>query len=158
MKEKLRTWIGYALPPVIWLMVVLSFSSGSFSADTSGRFIERLLRCCWPSLLARLTPAELELLNVVVRKLAHVTEYALLAVLVLRAHAGLNGQRRPVGWVLALSIAAAVAVADETRQSFTSARTAAATDVLLDCGGAALGAVAFRCWERIHARGKYRRP
>ena len=126
MKEKLRTWIGYALPPVIWLMVVLSFSSGSFSADTSGRFIERLLRCCWPSLLARLTrpswAAE--------RGGAEAGARDQHALAVLCCERTLVWRPAAVGWVLA----SARRGRGRRDAPVVPVRTAAATDVLLDCG------------------------
>jgi VanZ family protein len=80
----------------------------------------------------------LEVVNFAVRKLAHFVEYAILAALTWRA------DRRVL---VALGVALAVAVVDETQQAFTMFRTGSPFDVLLDCAGAAT-ALAFLRWRR----------
>lgn len=87
-----------------------------------------------------------------VRKFGHVSEYAILALLVLRALDSSRGERRAGGWTIA--ICAAYAATDEFHQSFVVSRTAAGSDVLLDTVGAGIGvglAVWLRCrfsWDR----------
>jgi len=76
--------------------------------------------------------------HAVIRKLAHVTEYAILAVLVARA---LDEPGRAPDRVAAgtLAICAAYAALDELHQSFVPSRTGSPLDVALDASGAALG-------------------
>jgi VanZ family protein len=66
----------------------------------------------------------------VLRKLAHMTEYAILAVLLVRA----LGRELPA-WLLAVAYAAT----DEFHQRFVSGRHASPVDVCIDAAGAAIG-------------------
>ena len=78
------------------------------------------------------------MVHAAVRKLAHVTEYAILAVLVARA---LDDAKRTMMWIAAraLVLCAAYAALDEFHQSFVPSRTGAVSDVVLDTLGAAIG-------------------
>jgi VanZ family protein len=114
---------------------VWTLSSDAFASPSTSRVLEPLVRWLWPNV-----PAELLLrLHHLVRKAAHLTEYAVLGVLALRALR--VGSLRPVlhSAALALAFAVAVAAADEARQSRSRARTGAVSDVALDATGAALG-------------------
>lgn len=77
------------------------------------------------------------------RKLAHATEYALLAFFVLRAESAGHHQHHP--WALLLGawlVATLYAATDEWHQSFVPGREPAVHDVILDSSGALLGALA----------------
>jgi VanZ family protein len=89
-------------------------------------------------LLPGASPETLAALHAALRKLAHVTEYAILAVLVCRA---LEEPRRLPRTVAAAAFAlcAAYAALDELHQTFVPSRTGSPLDVALDVGGAALG-------------------
>jgi VanZ family protein len=77
--------------------------------------------------------------DVVLRKLAHAAEFAILGALLVRA------LRRP-GWAVALGIA--YAVSDELHQSFVPGRQGSALDVALDSVGVVVGTVlAARRWS-----------
>jgi VanZ family protein len=137
----LATW----LPPVLWLAVVLSLSSDDFSAAHTGSILTPLL--AW--LLPTLTPATIELIHALVRKLAHLTEYAILAALWLRAFVRSNAVRRPAAPWVALAVAVACAVVDETHQTMVPSRTPSVRDVLIDAAGAMLVVVPSRFgWSR----------
>jgi VanZ family protein len=75
----------------------------------------------------------------VLRKLTHLAEYALLALLWFWAVVARTGRPVRAGW-LALLVCLACAVADEAHQAITPARTGSVRDVLIDASGAA-GAV-----------------
>jgi VanZ family protein len=76
--------------------------------------------------------------DLVLRKFAHMTEYAILAALLVRA------LRQP-GWAVALGIA--YSISDEVHQSFISGRHGSPFDVLIDAIGVIVGAVlAARRW------------
>lgn len=82
---------------------------------------------------------QIEAAHAVVRKAAHVTEYAILAVLTFRALS--SPLRSPVQiaiWTVALC--AMYAATDEFHQTFVASRTGAVSDVFLDTAGASLGA------------------
>lgn len=96
-------------------------------------------------LLPWATPDQTAWVHAGVRKLAHVTEYAILAVLVVRA---LSRPERSVVWIgsRALLLCAAWAALDEFHQSFVESRTGAVSDVLLDTLGAAIGIRTTAWW------------
>jgi VanZ family protein len=78
--------------------------------------------------------------DLVLRKLAHAAEYAVLGALLMRA-AGRGG--------LAFALGALYAVSDETHQAFVPGRMGSAVDVAIDVLGVACGLV---LWQTIRAR------
>ena len=123
----------------LWVCVIMGFASDGFSASSTSRFLAPLLR--W--LLPDISPARLQELHFLVRKLAHAVEYAVLAGLGFRAFRLTLSV--PVLQVALLSLAIVLAVAglDEMRQSWIPTRTGSFADVLLDCAGGALGVCAL---------------
>ena len=108
-------WAAW-LPVLAWAAVIFAFSAiPSLSSGLDG----------WDLLL---------------RKLTHVTEYAILGALLLRA------TRRPG---LAVGLAALYALSDEVHQHFVEGRHAAAVDVLIDTAGALAGVLAWS-WLAAH--------
>ncbi len=97
-------------------------------------------------------------LDFILRKTAHVTEYALLWMLVHRALAG--GQRiwawRIVMGAILLTIL--YAVSDELHQHFVPTRSGVGIDVLIDAAGVALGVGVGGWWHwwnaALHASGR----
>jgi VanZ family protein len=134
--NRLATW----LPPIAWMIVVLSASSAEFSAANTGGLLRAFLAWLLPSL----GPHQVDVIHVVVRKLAHFTEYAILGALWFRGLARSRVARPPVAAWLALVISVACAVVDETHQSFVPSRTGSAQDVLLDSIGALAAIVPAR--------------
>jgi VanZ family protein len=118
--------------PLLWLAVVLFLGSAQFGAHSTGAWVIPALTWIVPWA----TPRELNGLHLVVRKLVHLTEYAILA----RAwmHGLLAWRRvsvRVAAWA-ALLICVACAFADEAHQSMLPSRTGSVADVVLDCLGA----------------------
>jgi VanZ family protein len=89
-------------------------------------------------------------LEIVLRKTAHVTEYAVLTLLWARALAGL-GAARTLRATLALAVALSLAYAatDEFHQTFVDGRHGTPVDVLIDAIGMA---VAYLVLTRVYAR------
>ena len=85
-----------------------------------------------------------------VRKLAHMAEFAALAVL-LAIGASAAGCRMKDVWSQLLLIGVLTALIDETIQIF-SGRTSAVKDVWIDCGGFALGAAAAALLRYLRKR------
>ncbi|MGD0167084.1 MAG: VanZ family protein [Gaiellaceae bacterium] len=85
----------------------------------------------------------LGLWDLVLRKLAHASEYAVLALLLLRA----LGRPWP-----ALVLAAAYASGDELHQHFVRGRIGSPWDVAIDTAGAVIGLLAFSCGRQIVAK------
>jgi VanZ family protein len=102
------------LPVVVWAAVIFVFSSIPSLSTGLGT---------WDTLL---------------RKAAHMTEYAILGALLLRA----LGRELP-----ALLVGIAYAVTDEIHQHFVEGRHASAIDVALDSVGVAVGIYLLRLWQ-----------
>ena len=81
--------------------------------------------------------------DLVLRKLAHAAEYALLAALLLRALART--------W-LAFLIALAYAASDELHQHFVRGRAGTPRDVAVDAAGALIGLAVFSYARRLFVR------
>jgi len=109
-------------------------STDLLSAEHTSRFIGPFLRWFAPEV----SDATVASVQLVVRKCAHLTEYAILAALLCRAF-GQNQLR--VGNLLAVSfvLAAIYAALDEFHQSYIASRTGSLWDVLIDCAGALAG-------------------
>jgi VanZ family protein len=102
-------------PVVLWAAVIFAFSS-------------------IPSLGTGLGTWDL-----VLRKIAHLTEYAILGALLVRA------LRHPK---IAILVGALYATSDEFHQHFVRGRHAACYDVVIDTVGVTIGVLAWRRWSR----------
>jgi VanZ family protein len=111
-----RSTLSAWLPVVAWAAVIFAFSSVPSLGTDLGT---------WDTIL---------------RKLAHVGEFAILGVLLARA------VRSPA---LAVGLATLYAVSDEIHQTFVDGRVGAPLDVGIDALGALVGVVT---WERLLRR------
>ena len=128
----MRSFARYWLPPLAWMALIWIVSSDIGSADHSVGPFAWIIGTLFPWA----TPAQAELAHKVVRKIGHMVEYAVLAVLWFRT---LYADRRlqPTPSALgALAISVAWAITDEVHQSFVPSRTASALDVTFDSAGA----------------------
>lgn len=132
-------FLKYWLPPIAWAAVIFSASGDSGSNEHTSRFLGPLFH--W--LLPTLSPAAVADMVFAVRKAAHVTEYALLGLLIWRAcrqpvrndpRAWSWRQARLAGWLTVL-----YAGTDEFHQLFVPSREARVQDVAIDACGAAAG-------------------
>jgi VanZ family protein len=127
-------------------MGFISFaSSGSFSAGNTSRIIGPLVLWLFPST----TPETLLVIHMVMRKVAHFTEYALLGFLAARAFRGSPRQGLQSRWFLAaLVLIIAYALLDEYHQTFVPSRTGSVYDSFIDMAGGltALMIVRSRGW------------
>lgn len=129
--------MGFArfwLPPLVWMALIWGFSTDLGSAEHTAGLFTWLVSRLFPSA----TPAQLAFAHGLLRKLGHVTEYAILAVLWFRAlHVSRRLNSAHSAWI-ALAISVAWSILDELHQAFVPSRTAHALDILLDTTGAAL--------------------
>ena len=136
-------------PLVAWAGFVLLASSASFSASNTSRIIRPLLLWLFPDI----SEGSLDYVHFLIRKAAHFSEYALLALLAARAFRTSQKERlRRLWWLAAFALVACVALTDEFHQSFLPSRTGTIYDSLLDMTG---GAVALACaalWLRLVRR------
>ena len=85
--------------------------------------------------------------DLVLRKLAHATEFAILAALLVRAFGD--------PWRAAL-VAVLYAISDELHQSFVAGRQGAVLDVVIDSAGVVAGVLLAARWRRSGRRNRSR--
>jgi VanZ family protein len=131
--------LKYWLPPLVWLAVIFSASSDTKSYEHTSRFFEPFLHWLFP----QMPQAHVELIHHLVRKTGHLTEFALLALLLWRAiRQPQKNDSRPWRWDeagLSLSIVFLYAASDEFHQIFVALRTALVSDVIIDTTGGTIG-------------------
>ena len=132
---------GALIAAILWLMGVIFAFSAQVGAETNALTETAVLPVA--ELLASLqegTEATVETLYViiggVVRKIAHLAEYALLAGLIWLLLDSF-GRR---GWLLPALIAICYAATDEVHQAFVPGRLGTPVDVVIDAVGAFCGA------------------
>jgi len=120
----------------LWLGIVLFMGASYFAMHKTAVLIIPTLKFLAPHASLR----QLNTMHLGVRKVAHVTEYAILALLWFTAVV-LSARRTPrvAAWV-ALSVCLLCAFADEAHQSTLPMRSGSARDFLIDSLGA-LGAL-----------------
>ena len=92
---KLRPFFKYWLPVLIWMALIFSASGDSHSYEHSSRFVEPLLHWLFP----QMSQARVEAIHHCFRKCGHLTEYAVLALLLWRAmRRPLKNDSRPWSW------------------------------------------------------------
>jgi VanZ family protein len=93
-----------------------------------------------------------EVLHYGVRKLAHLTEYAIFSLLIYASFLDApDFEWRPRLALRSVALAGLYSLTDEYHQSFVSNRTPKLLDCCLDTTGAALGAVLVFGWGRLQA-------
>ena len=138
----MRALLKYWLPVLVWLCLIFIGSTDLLSAEHTSRIIGPILRWFRPDI----SPEAIARIQFFARKAAHVSEYAILGMLLWR------GLRRGTRWqmkmsilfIVTLFICALFAASDEFHQSFVPSRTASPTDVMIDIAGAFLGLAI--CW------------
>jgi VanZ family protein len=134
-------------PVVLWIALIFWASTEQFSSEKTASVIQPWIQWFFP----QMTPEGVENLHAAIRKSAHVTEYAIFALLAARALIGSSLRFFSHGWfAIAVLLLIAIAASDEYHQSFVPSRTAAVTDVLIDVSGgvAALSILALWRWAR----------
>jgi VanZ family protein len=126
----MKSFLKYWLPPLIWLGVIFIGSTDLMSAEHTSRFLVPFLLWLRPDI----SPETLAQIHFVLRKLGHVTEYAILAALFWRAfYRGTSLQMKMSMLLIAVWILCAIfAATDEFHQSFVASRSAALGDVGID--------------------------
>ena len=133
----MRPLIRYWLPILLWLGVMFVGSTNLMSAEHTSRYIVPFLLWLKPGM----SPHTIWIILVFVRKCAHVTEYAVLALLLWRAFRSVPALHTKTSMVYGVVLmgCALFAASDEFHQTFVKSRTPSVRDVLLDISGALLG-------------------
>ena len=140
------SFFKYWVPVLIWLGFIFAGSTDAFSAEQTSRFLVPFLRWLDP----QISLAAINAIQLTVRKLAHLIEYAILAALFWRAlRDGLNlGTKIWILFIVVWFACGIFAVSDEFHQSFVPSRTASPHDVLIDIYGALIGIVLCLMFSR----------
>ncbi|MEO7658778.1 MAG: VanZ family protein [Pyrinomonadaceae bacterium] len=120
----------------LWTGVIFFLSSNSGSMSETSRFVGPFVKFLFPEI----SEESLQTVHFLVRKSAHLTEYAMLAFFAVHGFTRSTHERvRKLRYHLPIVLVSIVAVADEIIQSFQVSRTASGWDSLLDlAGGAAM--------------------
>lgn len=149
MDKKGDPWLLFGLTwgvPLLWMVLMRFLSSDAMSGESTSRFVGPMLHWAFP----QWNEWQLEHGHYLVRKTAHVVEYAMLTGLWIRAffqnRQFSNPQRlKPSSgkshwkmvWIIIVSacISISYAVFDEFMQTFTESRTGNPGDILFDLLG-----------------------
>jgi VanZ family protein len=135
----MKSFLKYWLPVLIWIGLIFVGSTDALSAEQTSRFLVPFLRWLNP----QISFATIAAIHFALRKLGHLTEYAIFAALLWRALR--RGTRLPakmsILFLFAWLAVAIFAVIDEFHQSFVPSRTASPVDVMIDICGAMIGLI-----------------
>ena len=136
-------------PLIAWMAFIFFASTVQFSASNTSRIIRPLLLWLFPEI----SEPSIQRVHFFVRKTAHFTEYAVLALLAARAlrTSGLAALRRS-WWLVAFALVAAVSLTDEYHQSFLPSRTGTIYDSYLDMTGGATALLCLALWLALRRR------
>lgn len=139
--------IIHYLPVFAWMLVIFLASTDLGSSAHTSRIIRPFLQWLNPNV----TEETVKLVQAIIRKTGHVSEYAVLAFLLWRARRLTHAIR---GWVwrefwIVITLCAAYASTDEFHQLFVSSRQASVLDVFIDTSGAAIALLIIRSILRL---------
>jgi len=134
----MRNFLKYWLPILLWIGIMFGASADPHSHERSRHILRPILLWLFP----HMSDQVFETLHFIFRKCCHLTEYAILGLLVFRA---LSHSRTPLplwSWPRVggtLLIVFLYACSDEYHQCFVPGRTALFSDVCIDTSGGAIG-------------------
>ena len=132
---------------VLWMgaIFLLSAQTGENSGNTSGNIVKILVNFLWRNfeeLSVQKQREIMEIFQLIVRKGAHFTEYAVLAVL--SANALRTYQVTKIqSWSIPVLVCLVYAITDEVHQLFVAGRACRALDVCIDTAGGIFGTACF---------------
>lgn len=138
---------------IIWMIGIFLFSAQSAdeSAETSlhaGEAVCSIFVPGYHDMPVEAQTALAEKIDHPVRKAAHATEYAILAVFLYEAHSKARKHRFGRGFL----ICAVYAATDEVHQLFVPGRAGRVTDVLIDSAGAAAALLVIFMVVKTHGK------
>jgi VanZ family protein len=146
----MKSFLKYWLPLLIWLSMIFVGSTNLMSAEHTSRYVAPFLLWLKPGM----SPQTIWVILVVMRKCAHVTEYAVLALLLSRALRTVPVLRTRTLMVISAVVlgCALFGATDEFHQTFVKSRTPSVGDVFLDIAGAILGLVIGASFACSHSK------
>ncbi len=142
----MRRLLSRYLPLVVWLAFISFASSDSFNAANTSRIIGPLVLWLFPN-----TSAETLLsIHLITRKLAHLTEYAILGLLAARAFRTSPRAAISKRWFLiSLILIVVYALLDEYHQTFVPSRTGSIYDSFIDMLGGLTALIVLMRREKL---------
>jgi len=119
----------------VWAAQIYHFSTAGYSSDATWSLLEHLLR----KLHVAASPFSISVVNLILRKVAHLIEYSVFTLLLYRS----ISREQPLRWrpqlaCASVGIASLYALSDEFHQLFVPGRRAAVLDWGIDLSGAVL--------------------
>src|SRR2546423_3242107 len=132
-------------PLAIWAALIFIGSSSILSASHTAAVLQPVI---W--LFPHTSGATLKLIQLVIRKAGHLTEYASLALLAARAFRTSSTEILGTRWFwISLALVIAYSLSDEFHQSFVASRTASIYDSLIDTIGGTAALVGLKLRSRL---------
>ncbi|MGN1029825.1 MAG: VanZ family protein [Bacilli bacterium] len=135
-KKKLIKWLML----LVWMLVIFLFSNQPHSGETTKSIIEQIM----PNIK---TNSLLDMINFIVRKSAHITEYFILALLTISLLKEYT-KKQSVILVSSLIFCFIYALTDEFHQSFIPGRSSLFRDILIDTSGSVLSLVSYYLYQK----------
>jgi VanZ family protein len=144
MTTRERVW--RYMPLALWMCLIFFASTGELSASNTSLIVRPVLLWLFPDI----SEARIALAHFLVRKAAHFTEYAILALLAARAFRGSFHEWLRRRWfIISLLLIILYALSDEFHQSFVPSRTASIYDSMIDIAG---GLTALLLYARARSK------
>jgi VanZ family protein len=146
-KKGLSVWQGFRRygPLLLWMAFIWFASTRAFSALNTSKVIRPLILFLSPNLSEDRVAA----IHFLIRKVAHFTEYAILALLARRAFITSSRELIQAYWFqLALLLVACYSLLDEFHQSFVPSRTASLFDSAIDVAGGLTVLLVFKFYYK----------
>lgn len=148
---------------VLWMgMIFLMSATAGPESDQQSGIIVDFLRIFLNPILDGMDASARETINaalpLLVRKTAHMTEYAVLAILCCRTiqdrirERNMVEESRSLRYETALIVSVLYACTDEFHQTFVAGRAGCVQDVLIDAAGACAGLAVWYLYERRKSR------
>ena len=119
--------------------------TGGMSASNTSRIVRPLLLWLFPDI----SEETLLRAHFLVRKAAHFTEYAILAIFAARAFVTSSHEWLRRAWVFAtILLIVLYSLSDEYHQSFVASRTGSVYDSLIDIAGGLTALVCYALWRQ----------
>lgn len=141
-----RILAKYWVPVFLWVGFTYWMSTGAFSASHTSQIIVPILR--W--LMPHISETDIASVHGAIRKMAHLSEYFILGLLLFRAFRSSSGNLKAWRWAFYSLLAVALfAAGDEFHQSFVGTRTASVRDAGIDTFGGFLAQCTILLWYRV---------
>ena len=159
-RRRLRVFIRFAAV-ILWCALIFSMSArpADLSSQDSGRLVNTIVHVLhrdFDQLPEQTREQICHDTEVVVRKSAHMAEYAVLGILFLAWAKEAFLAWTPLQlWLLSWGLAVLYAATDEFHQTLVPGRSGEVRDVLFDAAGAAIGLAVFLLFRRFVKKGDF---